>query len=71
MKIPHTVLCISFTHTHKNRQVNIGPEFQAQIPDLLEQEEIKLQYPEPLQEELLWKPWAELEGNDDLLAQGK
>ncbi|KAK2860446.1 hypothetical protein Q7C36_004612 [Tachysurus vachellii] len=56
-------------HCVLQRQVNIGPEFQAQIPDLLEQEEIKLQYQEPLHEELLWKPWAELEGNDDLLAQ--
>lgn len=51
--------------------MNIGPEFQAEIPDLLEQEQIDLWSEEPLREELLWKPWAELEGNDDLLEQGK
>ncbi|KAG7330233.1 hypothetical protein KOW79_006455 [Hemibagrus wyckioides] len=56
-------------HRALQRHVNIGPEFQAEIPDLLEQEEIELQSQEPLQEELLWKPWAELERNDNLLEQ--
>lgn len=56
-------------HRAQQRQVNIGPEFQAEIPDLLEQEQIDLWSEEPLREELLWKPWAELEGNDDLLEQ--
>ncbi|KAI5104255.1 hypothetical protein C0J45_5881, partial [Silurus meridionalis] len=56
-------------HQAHQGQVNIGPEFQAQIPDLLEQEEAELWSEEPLQEELLWKPWAELEGNDRLLEQ--
>lgn len=51
--------------------MNIGPEFQAEIPDLLEPEEIELWPEEPLREELLWKPWAELEENDYLLQQGK
>lgn len=66
-QVTHTLL---FLHTQK-RQVNIGPEFQAEIPDLLEQEEIELSSEEPLWEELLWKPWAELDRNDDLLEQGK
>ncbi|MCJ8731530.1 hypothetical protein PDJAM_G00200590 [Pangasius djambal] len=56
-------------HRAQQRQLNIGPEFQAEIPDLIEQEKIELWSEEPLREELLWKPWAELEGNADLLEQ--
>ncbi|KAF5905412.1 transcriptional-regulating factor 1-like, partial [Clarias magur] len=56
-------------HHVQQRKVNIGLEFQAEIPELLEQEDIEFWSEEPLREELLWKPWVELERNDDLLEQ--
>ncbi|XP_036451950.1 transcriptional-regulating factor 1 [Colossoma macropomum] len=51
-------------HNGQQRYVNIGPEFQANLPDLLEREELEEWPEEPLREELLWKPWAELEESD-------
>ncbi|KAL6490671.1 hypothetical protein MHYP_G00010160 [Metynnis hypsauchen] len=48
----------------QQRCMNIGPEFQANLPDLLEREELEEWPEEPLREVLLWKPWAELEESD-------
>ncbi|KAI4895737.1 hypothetical protein NFI96_024038 [Prochilodus magdalenae] len=53
-------------HSNRQRCVNIGLEFQADLPDLMEREELEHWPEEPLQEELLWKPWAELEESDVL-----
>lgn len=51
--------------------MNIGPEFQAELPDLIKREESE-EWPEESQhEELLWKPWAELKENDALQERGK
>ncbi|KAK1797099.1 hypothetical protein P4O66_008488 [Electrophorus voltai] len=59
---------VSEERVHRSREshVNIGTEFQAELPDLLEREELEVWPKEPLREELLWKPWAELEENDVL-----
>ncbi|XP_057182962.1 uncharacterized protein si:dkey-19b23.10 isoform X3 [Triplophysa rosa] len=46
-----------------HRSINIGPDFQAELPDLLEE----LWPDEPVREELLWKPWPELEQSDTIL----
>lgn len=46
-----------------HRSINIGPDFQAELPDLLEE----MWQEEPVREELLWKPWAELEESDTIL----
>ncbi|XP_042582663.1 uncharacterized protein LOC109093024 [Cyprinus carpio] len=49
------------------RCMNIGPEFQAELPDLIIGREHEVCPEIPVREELLWKPWAELEENDTLL----
>ncbi|XP_062849304.1 transcriptional-regulating factor 1-like [Trichomycterus rosablanca] len=54
-------------HNACNRHVNIGPEFQAKIPDMHEKDELHMWAEKPLHEELLWKPWVELEESDILL----
>lgn len=51
--------------------MNIGPEFQAKLSDMLEKDEVHMWTEEPLYEELLWKPWVELEESDIMLEQGK
>ncbi|XP_077083797.1 uncharacterized protein LOC143736901 [Siphateles boraxobius] len=47
--------------------INIGPDFQAELPDLIVRREHEECPEEEVREELLWKPWAELEENDTLL----
>lgn len=49
------------------RCINIGPDFQAELPDLIVGREHEECPEEAVREELLWKPWAELEENDTLL----
>ncbi|XP_039515668.1 uncharacterized protein si:dkey-19b23.10 [Pimephales promelas] len=49
------------------RCINIGPDFQAELPDLIVGREHDERPEEAVREELLWKPWAELEENDTLL----
>ncbi|CAM4515535.1 unnamed protein product [Leuciscus chuanchicus] len=49
------------------RFINIGPDFQAELPDLIVGREHEECPEEAVREELLWKPWAELEENDTLL----
>ncbi|KAA0723071.1 Transcriptional-regulating factor 1 [Triplophysa tibetana] len=46
-----------------HRSINIGLDFQAELPDLLEE----IWPEEPVKEELLWKPWEELEQSDNVL----
>ncbi|TRY94224.1 hypothetical protein DNTS_028570 [Danionella cerebrum] len=47
--------------------INTGPEYQAELPDLISVEGRHTE--ELVREELLWKPWAELEENETLLQQ--
>ncbi|XP_076829393.1 uncharacterized protein LOC143475416 [Brachyhypopomus gauderio] len=47
-------------HHRQQSHVNIGTEFQAELPDLRDREELEAWPKEPPPEELLWKPWAEL-----------
>ncbi|XP_056125618.1 uncharacterized protein si:dkey-19b23.10 [Rhinichthys klamathensis goyatoka] len=49
------------------RCINIGPDFQAELPDVIVGREHEECPEEAVREELLWKPWAELEENDTLL----
>ncbi|XP_056318748.1 uncharacterized protein si:dkey-19b23.10 [Danio aesculapii] len=49
------------------RCINIGPEYQAELPDLVAESEHSMHSEEPVREELLWKPWVELEEHDILL----
>jgi len=60
----------SFNFLSHSRCINIGPDFQAELPDLIVGREHDERPEEAVREELLWKPWAELEENDTLLQHG-
>ncbi|XP_018592506.1 transcriptional-regulating factor 1 [Scleropages formosus] len=50
-------------------EVNVGPAFQTELPEVRGSMDADMWLEEPPREELLWKPWEELEENDKTLEQ--
>lgn len=66
----HILQLPSFCHS---RYVNIGHEFQAELPPCALTRDGTVRWPteeESPREQLLWKPWPDLEGSANLPDQG-